>query len=327
MKNNCLNVWKGIAAFFVVFIHCSFPSPVGGMMNGLARWAVPMFFLISGYFSYGKGADTVKRRICRTFGLFVLANGIYFLWKLVTLWSEGILTVPVVQSWFAAEPLFKWLVWNQSPFMGHLWFLGALLYCYLFYALLVRKGWEERFYLLIPLCLAGNLLLGVVLPVLGQETSFLHVRNFWLTGLPFFLWGHWFARQEGQGKLRIRAGYCLAGIAAGAGLSMVEMLLSGGAELYLGSILIAAGLFLLALRHPDWGKESLLERIGARDSLHIYLWQMILIDLTQAVAYTCGFREHMVYQWLMPIWICLISWLFAEGIQKGLQNRIIPKKG
>ena len=85
MKNNCLNVWKGIAAFFVVFIHCSFPSPVGGMMNGLARWAVPMFFLISGYFSYGKGADTVKRRICRTFGLFVLANGIYFLWKLVTL--------------------------------------------------------------------------------------------------------------------------------------------------------------------------------------------------------------------------------------------------
>ena len=152
-------------------------------------------------------------------------------------------------------------------------------------------------------------------------------RNTKLTRSDFvFFWGHQ-NRQEGQGKLRIRDGYCLAGIAAGAGLSMVEMLLSGGAELYLGSILIAAGLFLLALRHPDWGKESLLERIGARDSLHIYLWQMILIDLTQAVAYTCGFHEHMVYQWLMPIWICLISWLFAEGIQKGLQNRIIPKEG
>lgn len=295
------------------------------MMNGLARWAVPMFFLISGYFSYGKKADTVKRRIQRMFGLFVLANGVYFLWKLANLRMEGILSVRAVQSLFAGEPLLKWLIWNQSPFMGHLWFLGALLYCYLFYALLVHKGWEERCYPLIPVCLTGNLLLGVALPVLGQEISFLYVRNFWLTGLPFFLWGHWFARQEGQGRLRIRDSYCLAGIVVGAGLSMAEMFLSGGAELYLGSILIAAGLFLLAIRHPDWGRGSLLEHIGERDSLSIYLWQMILIDLTQAAAYTCGFREHMVYQWLMPLWICLISWLTAELIQKGIY--IVKKEG
>ena len=62
MKNDCLNVCKGIAAFFIVFIHCNFPSPVGGMMNGLARFGVPLFFMVSGYFSYGKGMDTVKKR-------------------------------------------------------------------------------------------------------------------------------------------------------------------------------------------------------------------------------------------------------------------------
>ena len=59
--------------------------PVGVMMNGLARFGVPLFFMVSGYFSYGKGTDTVKRRIWKVFGLFLGANGIYFVWRLLVL--------------------------------------------------------------------------------------------------------------------------------------------------------------------------------------------------------------------------------------------------
>ena len=220
MKNDCLNVCKGIAAFAVVLIHCSFPSPVGGMMNGLARFGVPLFFMVSGYFSYGKGTDTVKRRMRKLFALFLGANGVYFVWRLLALWEQGSLTLEAAAGFFNWKSLLGWVLWNESPFMGHLWFLGALLYCYCLYGFFVRKGLEERVYFLIPLCLGANLLLGEGLSVLGKGISFLYVRNFWLTGLPFFLWGHWMFREERKGKLMGNPGLCAAGIVFGACLSM-----------------------------------------------------------------------------------------------------------
>lgn len=319
MKNDCLNVCKGIAAFAVVFIHCNFPSPVGGMMNGLARFGVPLFFMVSGYFSYGKGTDTVKRRMRKLFALFLGANGVYFVWRLLALREQGSLTLEAAAGFFNWKSLLGWVLWNESPFMGHLWFLGALLYCYCLYGIFVRKGLEERVYFLIPLCLGANLLLGEGLSVFGKGISFLYVRNFWLTGLPFFLWGHWMFREERKGKLMGNPGLCAAGIVFGACLSMGELMLSGGGELYLGSILMTAGIFSLALRRPDFGKGSFLAHVGEKTALHIYLWQMIVFDIVEKLAYIGGIHEHMVYQWMMPLTVGGISWLLAEAVVLGVR--------
>ena len=319
MKNDCLNVCKGIAAFAVVLIHCSFPSPVGGMMNGLARFGVPLFFMVSGYFSYGKGTDTVKRRMRKLFALFLGANGVYFVWRLLALREQGSLTLEAAAGFFNWKSLLGWVLWNESPFMGHLWFLGALLYCYCLYGIFVRKGLEERVYFLIPLCLGANLLLGEGLSVFGKGISFLYVRNFWLTGLPFFLWGHWMFREERKGKLMGNPGLCAAGIVFGACLSMGELMLSGGGELYLGSILMTAGIFSLALRRPDFGKWSFLAHVGEKTALHIYLWQMIVFDIVEKLAYIGGIHEHMVYQWMMPLTVGGISWLLAEAVVLGVR--------
>lgn len=308
-----------MAAFAVVLIHCSFPSPVGGMMNGLARFGVPLFFMVSGYFSYGKGIDTVKRRIRKLFALFLGANGVYFVWRLLALWEQGSLTLEAAAGFFNWESLLGWVLWNESPFMGHLWFLGALLYCYCLYGIFVRKGLEERVYFLIPLCLGANLLLGEGLSVFGKGISFLYVRNFWLTGLPFFLWGHWMFREERKGKLMRNPGLCAAGIVFGACLSMGELVLSGGGELYLGSILITVGIFLLALWRPDFGKGSFLAHVGEKTALHIYLWQMIVFDIVEKLAYIGGVHEHMVYQWMMPLTVGGISWLLAETVIWGVR--------
>lgn len=325
-KNHCLNVWKGIAAFAIVLIHCSFPSPVGGMMNGLARFGVPLFFMISGFFTYGKGMDTIKRRSQKCWRLFLTANGVYFLWKLADFFVTGELTSKAVLGLFSPQRLLNWILWNQSPFMGHLWFLGALLYCYLFYGILVKKDWQERCYILIPVCLAANLLLGEGLSMVGRKISFLWVRNFWLTGLPFFLLGHWFAREQEKGRLRFYPGISIALLIIGAVSSMGEMLLSGGSELYLGSILMAVGSFSLALWKPSFGKGSLLAHIGEKAALHIYLWQMIVFDVTAALAHLCGVSEHMVYQWVMPLWVGIVSWLLAEGLL-GVKRLSGIKKG
>lgn len=329
MKNHCLNVCKAIAAFFIIFIHCSFPSPVGGMMNGLARFAVPLFFMVSGYFAYGRAQTTIRRRALKTWNLFLISNGVYFLWKLRIFKVEGTLTFAAVAALFSPKALMRLLFLNVSPMSSHLWFLGALLYCYLFYLLMLKKGWEEKLYWLIPVGLALNLLLGDVSRMLGLSVDLVYGRNFWLMGLPFFLWGHWAHERQERGRFappgsRRGTNLCWILIGGGALLSMGEILLSGGVELYFGSILMVAGLFVQVLTHPTLGKGSLLAHIGDKVSLHIYLWQMILYDVTQEAAYAMGIRDYSVYQWLMPLWIVLSSWLLAELLTwLGTKRRIV----
>ena len=51
-RNYSLDALKLVASFFVVFIHVSFGGVFGEVIKALAGFAVPIFFLTSGYFSY-----------------------------------------------------------------------------------------------------------------------------------------------------------------------------------------------------------------------------------------------------------------------------------
>lgn len=50
LVNNRLYFWEGIACIFVVLIHCQLPGRVGIVTETIARFAVPLFFSISGYY-------------------------------------------------------------------------------------------------------------------------------------------------------------------------------------------------------------------------------------------------------------------------------------
>ena len=141
-KNLILNVEKLIAAYMVVFIHVSFPGRFGTAIVCLARFAVPFFFIVSGYFSHEKfNQDNIEKidKKIRTTGLLYLESiGFYLLIVLGMLRnSEQFIT------WLSAElnykAIIKWLFFNKfnNIELEHLWFIGALLYCYIFFALFI----------------------------------------------------------------------------------------------------------------------------------------------------------------------------------------------
>ncbi|MGN8799406.1 acyltransferase [Candidatus Merdisoma sp. HCP28S3_D10] len=323
MKNHCLNVWKGIAAFAVVLIHCTLPGVPGEIIKGIARFAVPLFFLISGYFAYGREDAVLKRRESHIFRLYVGAVAVYYLWAAIRYFLSQRTFAQMGAELFpdGGRTVSDLLLFNRTAMAPHLWFMGALVYCYLFYRLLARKRLEERVYLLIPVLLAANLLLGEGRGLTGIAVPVRWIRSFWLTGFPFFLWGSWFACREKQGELRLHRGAGMALVAAGMLLSSVECLWSGYDELYVGSILTAEGLFRLALAFPDLGKGSLLARIGERDSANIYLWHMLLRNFAALAFLMAGFYETMACQLLMPFLVGAASTALAE-----LMHRI-KKKG
>ena len=61
--NRTLNVIKCISAFFVICIHCTlqYSGKIGIAIDGIIRVAVPIFFLISGYYSYFEDNEVAKK--------------------------------------------------------------------------------------------------------------------------------------------------------------------------------------------------------------------------------------------------------------------------
>lgn len=313
-KNDCLNVWKGIAAFAVVLIHCTLPGVPGEIIKGIARFAVPLFFLISGYFAYGREDAVLRRREIHILRLYVGAVAVYYLWAAIRYFLSQRTFAQMGAELFpdGGRTVSDLLFFNRTAMAPHLWFMGALVYCYLFYRLLARKRLEERAYLLIPVLLAANLLLGEGRGLTGIAVPVRWIRSFWLTGFPFFLWGSWFACREKQGRLQLHRGAGMALVVGGMLLSSVECLWSGYDELYVGSILTAGGLFSLALAFADLGKGSLLARIGERDSANIYLWHMLLRNFAALAFLMAGVYETMACQLLMPFLVGAASTALAE---------------
>ena len=313
-KNDCLNVWKGIAAFAVVLIHCTLPGVPGEIIKGIARFAVPLFFLISGYFAYGREDAVLRRREIHILRLYMGAVAVYYLWAAIRYFLSQRTFAQMGAELFpdGGRTVSDLLFFNRTAMAPHLWFMGTLVYCYLFYRLLARKRLEERAYLLIPVLLAANLLLGEGRGLTGIAVPVRWIRSFWLTGFPFFLWGSWFACREKQGRLQLHRGAGMALVAGGMLLSSVECLWSGYDELYVGSILTAGGLFSLALAFVDLGKGSLLARIGERDSANIYLWHMLLRNFAALAFLMAGVYETMACQLLMPFLVGAASTALAE---------------
>ena len=72
-RNNTLELLKVFAAYMVVFIHVIFSGYVGTAIETLARFAVPFFFVISGFYSYGISTQKIKKRIKKILILIVFA--------------------------------------------------------------------------------------------------------------------------------------------------------------------------------------------------------------------------------------------------------------
>lgn len=64
MRNRTFDLFKWVAALFVLLLHVPFPGDVGGTVRMFARWAVPFFFMVSGYFTYGASHAATFAHFC-----------------------------------------------------------------------------------------------------------------------------------------------------------------------------------------------------------------------------------------------------------------------
>lgn len=85
-ENQNLYILEGIASLLVITIHIGYPGFVGIVINVLARLAVPLFFIVSGYFLGDIDKYTTTRlnhKICRIFKLSLWATIFYWCWGII----------------------------------------------------------------------------------------------------------------------------------------------------------------------------------------------------------------------------------------------------
>ena len=174
---NSFDAIKAIACIAIIFIHFKMPDPVGDPIKMVARFAVPFFFLVSGFFYLSKdGAcpvDVAVRKIKHILKLTFWAVAFYAVYlptfKNATLksWDMG----AYLAERFTCAKIAKFFLSNDPFVYAHLWFLFALVYCYLF-ALLFFEGGKR---------LKWSLGLGVVLMLcfscLQEFPRILHIRS------------------------------------------------------------------------------------------------------------------------------------------------------
>lgn len=298
MRISSIECGRVLAILAVMTIHISpFSNPfdpalwgdplslwLGGTINQLSRFAVPLFFLCAGYFLQPRLAAgepmTVALRYCRPLLLLWLGWSLIYLlvpFNPVAAVQQGYLPAMAGQWQMQVGDLLN--VWWVGG-MIHLWFLPALILAVLILGLCQRGGLPQLALVIgVPLYLLALLGGSYGKPLLGGEWALL-TRNGPFFSLLFVALGAYLRARRWRPDARrsallMAAGLALYALEAVGLLRFAEVSLNRH-DFLLGSIPWTLGLFGLLLANPDWGKGSWLER-QAPKVLGLYCLHMMLV--------------------------------------------------
>lgn len=296
-----LNTLKGLALFFVVYIHArgffigksSQAEILGFLTHSTARFAVPVFFLISGYLFHIKinekdsGKSYTEKYLKGIGKYYVIGSLIYFSIQsgviLFNQWAGlGLIQKVVSLNLLGVAGLLDFLYFGKAV-SNHLWFLPALFFSVLIVYAFHRK---ERLRELLILS-AGLHLFGILanaykvidlMPVPKNDALFF---GLFLTTVGFHI-----GKIDRERGLKDRDSFLFLSAAFVTGLihlgerilitAEVETLqpyFYGDYSLFTG--FFAISIFLYALSKPDLGKNTVFNRYGEHT-----LWGYILHIMT-----------------------------------------------
>lgn len=328
MRISSIECTRVLAILAVMAIHISpFANPfdptawaaphyvwLAGFINQITRFAVPFFFLTSGYFLQPHLQSVHPLRAAWHYCKPLLQ--LWVVWSLLYIvipfspWqvpAQGYLAVMQMQwGMLLSDPLNQWWVGG----MVHLWFLPALILAVMVMGLAYH--WQRPAW---GLLLGGVLYLLALLggsyakPLLGAEWHLL-TRNGPFFSLIFVALGVMLRHTNWRLSATQAWRLMLAGIALYA-IEAVALFKLDGVPLnrhdfLLGSVPWAVGLFMLLLAKPHWGAGSWLER-QAPKVLGIYCLHMLLVIWIFPLS----------IQWMSPLWEVVklpVLWALAWAV-------------
>ena len=307
-----IDILKAICAFLIVCIHVPFPGRVGAYFTALTRIAVPIFFMITGYFySDAVARHKEKRQIKKILYLVVEANVLFFIWNIALniLRRENI--VAYIRSIFTGMNLLKFFLLNESPLAGHLWYLGAILYVLGIVLLVDKFNCQKILYCLTPVLLITDLVLGKYsLLIFHREFPYILVRNFLCVGIPYFCIGNFIREKRCSEKWNGKTLRVLILVFAITSLAerfvLVNVGLNATRDHYISTTLLSICLFVYALK-SNWRNERVAV-IGRKYSTWLYIIHPIFITAFAVITGKLGIKS--IYRCIAPIMVYCATLMF-----------------
>lgn len=270
--NTTLHAIKVLACFSVVSLHIWLPGKVGAVYQIIARFAVPMFFLISGFYSYNISKEKIKQRIKKMGKLILLSTFFYIIIFVYILWQKRDLHL-FIQN-FNFTNIVRFVIFNRiSDLIGSmatpLWYLYAMLYIYTYFS--------KKKLLLTKQSITLLIILSIIIEFMTNDSIF--YRNFLFMGMPFFGIGTLFSKMKDQiTHYRKLDKLLILGLVLSSILLVLEYYILGNTfELYISSILIAIILMLFAIKKPNAINIGMLNDIGKNYTTFIYITHEFII--------------------------------------------------
>ena len=314
-----IDILKALCAFLIVCIHVPFQGRVGAYFTALTRIAVPIFFMITGYFY----SDTVarhkeKRQIKKILYLVVEANILFFIWDIALDIFRRDSIVAYIRSIFTGKNILEFLVLNESPLAGHLWYLGAILYVLVIVLLLMDKfNCRKILYYLTPALLIADLVFGKYsLLIFHQEFPYILVRNFLCVGIPYFCIGNLIREKWCSEKWNVKTLQVLIFVFAITSLAERFVLVNAGLNAtrdhYISTTFLSICFFVYVLK-SNWRNERVAV-IGRKYSTWLYIMHPIFITIFSMVVGKLGIK--LIYRCIAPIVVYCATLIFLIVLQK-----------
>lgn len=199
-QSDIISILKIVCAILVVQIHS--PSAIREFIEPVTRIAVPIFFMISGYFlsfAIGEFRGDYKRVFVKILKITIVANLIYLTASFVC---------PVLDP--DGEPLNRLKPANVVRLLVlgrnisfHLWYMAAYLQAVVLFRLLRKVKSDSLYMTLCVACVCLNLVFGNYYFILSDEAySYYYWQNTFVTAVPFVLIGSIIRKYESRITLR-----------------------------------------------------------------------------------------------------------------------------
>ena len=309
-RNHTIDVFRLIGAFCVVALH----SPLGTMPNTLAlairlgsRWAVPFFFLVSGYFIANSLRDrkqiNLSKSINSLIGILIVANLIYCLFYLVDANPASTLDLD-----------FTKIMVGQSE---HLWYIGSTVFGLIMLQYLVSRYSDK------VLFVVGLVILFFVLSYSYSGITGIHMQQDvarYFTSIPFIFAGFLIGRHP-EFLRHLSVPICIAVtilgflLESGEAIALYKFTGAGphNQEMLLGTAILALGIFCLSLASVTVQTNKLAEA-GRKYSLLIYLYHPIIITVVYSIWNLGSYNTHLY--WVSPLIDFIITLLILRVIQR-----------
>lgn len=327
---NSLDCLKGIACIAVVLIHYNIsggnmPAWIGACTKAVCRFAVPVFLCISGFFFVGKSYSvekTVKKlkhilKLALTTGIFyavytVVWNGVMHGSK----WDLGAFVAETITG----DSIIKLLLTHDPFEYSHLWYLIAMVWCYVFMLLVYTEKRRKLIYLLGPVLLAGYAcmqefrLLTTSVAVPGMESRIFLFNSFLFRALPFFIFGMIFREyQQKVEKLPLNTLTLAMIVAVGVALELLEWRRFGDCQFYVGSYMIVFAMMVFAIKHPQMEVKPLVH-LGRDLSMNVYIFHIAVGKLVDIIGKYARWWGKDPYYIARPLMVLVGTLLLAEVI-------------